>query len=117
MLNKRLIGESATRKKRSVSSIGEVNSPAGHGRQDVRVVSSIPVKLDGAQGITRDISASGVFFEIDSDSKIGSVIKFSLELSTPGGVLNINCEGEVIRLEQSEGKLGVAVKITNQTIA
>ena len=81
-----------------------------------RIRSSLPVVMNGKRGITEDISATGVFFEIEDEQTVGSLIHFCIELETPGGKLNVDCEAEVIRLQQIDGKTKVAAKILNQTI-
>ena len=81
-----------------------------------RLRSQLPVVLNGKKGLTQDISATGCYFEIDADQKIGSTIEFSIEVDTPGGRLQILCSGEVVRLESKGGKLGVAAKINKQEI-
>ena len=67
-------------------------------------------------GQTTDISATGIFFEVDQKQEPGSVIHFSVELDTPGGKLRLVCEGEVVRVEEEGGKMRVATKILNQSI-
>jgi len=85
-------------------------------RADARVNSQLPVQLNGVEGKSRDISASGIYFEIDESNDIGSTIQFSVELDTPGGVIHLVCEGEVVRLEKRDGKLGIAAKILSQEL-
>ncbi len=70
-----------------------------------------PVHLDQGTGITRDVSASGVFFETDGNYVAGSEISFSIELEGPGGKMMLRCQGQIVRVEQRDGKIGVAAKI------
>ena len=79
-----------------------------------RLPSSAPVKMNGKSGVLQDISATGVFFEIDEDAEPGSAIQFEIELDTPGGRLNVMCSGEVVRVVKLNGKLGIGVKVMNQ---
>jgi len=39
-----------------------------------------------------------------------------VQLDTPGGMINLVCQGEVVRLEKRDGKLGIAAKIISQTL-
>ncbi|MDH3317656.1 MAG: PilZ domain-containing protein [Gammaproteobacteria bacterium] len=72
-----------------------------------------PVFLENATGFTHDVSASGVFFWISGGSyTVGDQISFSLEMSRPEGRVMIKCRGVVVRVEQNEARLGVAVKLT-----
>jgi len=79
--------------------------------RDERVPAALPVSLDGATGITRDVSASGVFFETDVNYAPGSEISFAIELQGPAGKLMFRCRGEIVRVEDRGGKVGVAAKI------
>ena len=79
--------------------------------REERVRTARPVHLDQGTGITRDVSASGVFFETDVDYAAGSEISFSIELEGPGGKMMLRCQGQIVRVEQRDGKVGVAAKI------
>ena len=82
-----------------------------------RVKACFPVRTaSGVSGLTTDISATGLFFELDEKQELGSVISFSVELDTPGGKLTIVCEGKVVRVEEEAGKVKVATKIMSQSI-
>lgn len=82
-----------------------------------RVRANFPISTaDGALGLTTDISATGMCFELDEKQELGSVISFSVELDTPGGKLTIVCEGKVVRVEEEAGKVKVATKIMSQSI-
>ena len=85
-------------------------------RKDERIFTALPVDLGNATGVTRDVSASGVFFEIDSSYRLGSAIEFAVEMDTPGGKMLLKCEGEIVRVEPRGARVGVAVKITESAI-
>lgn len=72
---------------------------------------ALPVNLNEGTGITRDVSASGVFFETDVNYAAGSEISFSIELQGPAGKLMLKCKGQIVRVEERDGKVGVAAKI------
>jgi hypothetical protein len=80
-------------------------------RKDERITTALPVDLGTAPGVTRDVSASGVFFEVDANYKLGGGIAFTVELDTPGGKMLLKCEGEIVRIEPGGGRVGVAVRI------
>lgn len=67
-------------------------------------------------GVTQDISATGIFFELDSGHEMGSEIDFWVELDTPGGKLKLICKAKVARVEQVDGKVRIAAHILNQEI-
>ena len=76
--------------------------------------SAVPIVMNGTAGITRDISATGVFFEIDEDATAGSHIEFAIELETPGGKLKLLCIAEVVRVENLGSKIGIAAEFISQ---
>lgn len=81
-------------------------------RIEPREVVSLPIELgNGQTGTTRDISASGVFFETDTDQAPGSEVDFSIDFDTPGGPMRLKCRGTIVRTERHGGRQGAAVKI------
>ncbi|QWD67576.1 PilZ domain-containing protein [Polynucleobacter sp. VK25] len=82
-----------------------------------RVKAEFPVYApDGAQGLTKDISATGIFLELDSKQKPGSIISFWVELDTPGAKMKLICEAKVVRVEQEDGKTKLGTKIISQEL-
>jgi len=77
----------------------------------------MPVGLAGAGGVTRDISASGIFFETETEYQPGNKIDLALEFITPAGRLQLKCRGVIVRVEQHSDRMGVAVKITNSMLS
>ena len=51
-------------------------------RLEPRVDVALPVVLDRDAGMTRNVSASGICFEVDSHYALGSEISFVIELET-----------------------------------
>jgi hypothetical protein len=81
-------------------------------QREERVSATRPIQLDRGTGVTKNVSASGVFFETNVDYEAGSKINFSIELDGPQGKkMILNCQGEIVRIEQRDGKVGVAAKI------
>lgn len=80
-------------------------------RKEDRIPSEHLVSFGNEIGTTRNISASGMYFEIGASSVPGRQIDFTVEFDSPGGSLLLKCSGEVIRIEPHNGKIGVAVKI------
>jgi len=82
-------------------------------REALRLEVRLPVKLEDGDGWTRDVSASGVYFETDESFTPGAPIRFSLLLEhvylSP---FRLECKGEIVRVERHEGTLGVAAAIT-----
>jgi len=80
-------------------------TPRQEVRCAVRFPLALPVVLSTDKGeitaVTRNVSASGVAFEIDSAIETGMAIRFSLRM--PGAVLGtfhdvlVHCQGRVVR--------------------
>ena len=112
--------------KAGLSVVGGTDSPAAPektGMQEVRCAVRFPLTLPvvvsaGAQeqmALTKNVSASGVLFEMSSPLQVGSGIRFSLRmpgavLGTPHDVL-VDCCGRVVRCSQSQSQSHVAATI------
>lgn len=73
---------------------------------------TLPLQLiGGGNGVTRDISASGLYFETDSELQVGSLIDFEIELDTPGGPMKFKAQGQIVRIEPQGGRTGAGVKL------
>lgn len=70
----------------------------------------------GSNGVTRDISASGLYFETDSEQQVGSLIEFEIELDTPGGPMKFKAQGQIVRIEQLGGRTGAGVKLLSSRL-
>lgn len=84
-------------------------------RQAIRFPLALPVELERGRGITRDVSVSGVYFETDQSFSLGESIRLTLVLERvyPGRPVHLQCQGQIVRVERREGKVGVAVAITS----
>ncbi|MDH3317323.1 MAG: PilZ domain-containing protein [Gammaproteobacteria bacterium] len=81
-------------------------------RRDNRVHTALPVSLENATGITRDMNASGAFFWLSGTYAIGESISFALEIKPARGRMMWTCRGVVVGTESRGNEVGVAVKIT-----
>ncbi len=68
------------------------------------------------QDVTRDISASGVYFWLDAMVALGETISFIIEFGRQGVNFILKCVGEIVRVENQDGKVGVAVKISQSVM-
>ena len=88
------------------------DGPVSANAREERVPAALQVNLDQGTGITRNVSASGVFFETDVNYAPGSEISFLIELEGPGArKMMLKCQGRIVRVENRGGKVGVAAKI------
>lgn len=82
----------------------------------------LPVKLGSATGTatgtTRDISASGIYFETSRACRLGERIRFSFvfEHVYPSGALLAQCEGQVVRIDSLDEHVGVAALLLSYQI-
>lgn len=81
-----------------------------------RIGSMLPTVVNGVEGVTRDISASGIYIVQDGHCETGSRIDLCVDLDTPGGKLKLCCEGEVVRVEKVDARYGLGIKILSQVI-
>jgi hypothetical protein len=97
------------------------------GQQDKRATRRFALRLpvavtygeDGVQekaAQTRDVSARGICFYVDSEIAAGSAIEFTLTLPpeiTLTESIRVRCKGKVVRVDSSgpEGKVAVAAVI------
>ena len=82
-------------------------------RRTSRSQGKLPVTLEGGKGITRDFNSSGIFFETDQPFSPGKPIEFAikLEYADLAGPIRLKCWGEIVRVEKSGQKIGIATTI------
>jgi PilZ domain len=82
-------------------------------RRHHRANTGMRVFLKSATGVTRNMSASGVYFWISGTYAIGQSISFWIELKRARGRMMRKCKGKVLRVDrQDSSRVGVAVRIT-----
>lgn len=84
-------------------------------RASQRIQIEIPICIGAGKAITRDVSWSGIYFLADQPFVQGGPLNFSLDLTyaLPGKPIKLDCQGEVVRIEQHGKKYGIAAKINN----
>ena len=84
-------------------------------RRAARFRIAIPVELEEGEGITRDVSLSGVFFETDQSFAPGEQINLVmvLERASPGRPVRLECEGRIVRVSRVDRRIGVAVAFSS----
>ncbi len=96
-----------------------MSPPVQEVRCAVRFPLSLPVVIHATRrehtARTRNVSASGVLFEMDEALRVGEHIAFSLRM--PGGILGtshdvlVDCTGRVVRCTKSQAQTQVAATI------
>ncbi|SNT39372.1 PilZ domain-containing protein [Noviherbaspirillum humi] len=81
-------------------------------RSEQRFNLQFPVSLGFAEGVTRDISASGCYIETSKIESIESeIIDFTFFMPGPHGGIERKCIGKVVRIEQNKETTGLGVQI------
>jgi hypothetical protein len=84
------------------------------GRKEERFQIELPIRLEGGEGVARDVSASGIYFLTDAALEVGQTVKFMLEFANfPGGPIAVNCVARVVRLEEKGTGRGVGASISS----
>jgi hypothetical protein len=81
-------------------------------RQHERVSTKLPVRLGELTGLTRNVSAHGICFEVDDSYKPGSEISFLIELTLAGKRTDLKCQGRIVRIEDIGPRKSVSLEIT-----
>jgi hypothetical protein len=83
-------------------------------RQADRYPVGVKVEFAGGEGLTRDVSGLGAFFHTDVPFAANDPIEFTMVIPE---AVNVRCVGRVVRVENSDGRYGVAVEITSYELA
>jgi hypothetical protein len=79
-------------------------------RIDPREHLALPLQLRGGdRAVTRDISAHGLFFEIEGLHDMTGIVDFEMRLVEAR--MRFTAVGEIVRVEHGHGKTGVAVRL------
>ena len=80
-------------------------------RAAARFDTALEVDMEGLEARTRNISASGVFFETAVDLPIGTVLNLNVQFTHGGQKHWLACEGEVVRVTREDDHHGVAARL------
>lgn len=86
-------------------------------RKEPRYNEALPVILENATGVTRNVAFSSAFFWTNGTYAIPDQISFWIEMRRPEGMVMLKCRGEVVRTEPRDNVVGVAVRITESAIS
>lgn len=86
-------------------------------RQTNRIPLEIPIQIGDEQGISKDISFSGIYFTTRKPFEPGENLQFvfELEFAAPGKGMLLDCQGYIIRVEKIEEEYGIAATIEDVT--
>lgn len=76
-----------------------------------RFDTELPVDMNGVGGLTRNISATGVYFETGASHEPGSRVHFTIEMMIQGQKRKLVCDGEVVRVDHKGATVGIAARL------
>lgn len=83
---------------------------SGHRMAD-RFDAQLPMHVVGVSARTRNISATGVFFEADVDLPVGLRVNVNMPYVRGGCKHWLTCEAEVVRVTVDEGQHGIGARL------
>jgi hypothetical protein len=86
-------------------------------RKDYRDHAALPVSLENATGITRDMSAAGAFFWMSGTHAIGDSVTFAIGIKPGRERMVWTCRGVVVGSESRGNEAGVTVRITGTGVS
>ena len=89
-------------------------------RAAVRFETRLPIRIDGAQGVARNISNTGIYFETDLEQApaSGQLVNVMVEYTVQGRKRQLACEGQVLRVtSKDEGRVAVAARLLSPFFA
>lgn len=86
-------------------------SLAASERGDERFPTELSMETDGIPGLTKNVSATGIYFETQAAHEIGSRVHLTVEVNVRGEKLKLVCDGMVVRVDHKDGVLGIAAKL------
>src|SRR5437867_2434830 len=71
-----------------------------------------PIEVPNGRGLARNISNSGLFFELAEPLELGRTLHVSLILNDlhPMPPVQLEAAGRVVRVERLDGKAGIAIR-------
>lgn len=69
-------------------------------------------RIGKARARVKDFSSSGMYLELEDETQIGSMVEFVVAVEQDGQVLQMVCTGEIARVVQQDGRMGLGVKFT-----
>lgn len=81
-------------------------------RREPRFPSCFAVTLEGGEGVARNVSASGIYFETRVRLQPGALVRFTVDYEPQaGGALKMHCQGRVVRIEELDERFGIGACI------
>jgi hypothetical protein len=80
-------------------------------RLEPRSALKLPLRVtDALDGVTRDVSPSGLYFELAGEHELDGVLDFEMTLEEAN--MKFTAQGTIVRVEHRAGMTGVAVRLS-----
>lgn len=76
-----------------------------------RFALTLPITLEGEEGITLDLSADGILLETRARPDVGTQVCLQLDYEGDRGPCRLRCAGEVVRVDRLGETCNVAVRL------
>ena len=86
-------------------------APALEQRAAKRFALALPITLEGDEGATHDLSATGILFEAAKAPGMGARIDLTVRYTVDGHEFSVACQGVVVRVERHGDSFNVAVQL------
>lgn len=84
------------------------------GRKEERYETELTVKLEGGEGVARNVSANGIYLVTDVALEHGQPVELKLQFENlADGPIAVNCIARIVRVEQRGAQRGVAASISS----
>ncbi|RYY59190.1 MAG: PilZ domain-containing protein [Comamonadaceae bacterium] len=80
-----------------------------------RVQAQMPMTVDGREGMTSDLSATGLSFHAEQRYEVGASIDVVIEYLLDGHHYPLHCQAEVVRVRPAEGGYAVGARLAPQS--
>ncbi len=74
-----------------------------------------PVEFIVGQGVARDLSTSGLYFVCEKPLQVGYELTLTIQLDDKVADMPVKmeCKGTIVRVEEVDGRIGVAVRLAD----
>ena len=72
---------------------------------------ALPITMEGEECACHDLSATGVLLESSQAAELGAHVELSLQYEAEGRPFNVDCRGQVVRVERHGDNFNIAVRL------
>jgi hypothetical protein len=80
-----------------------------------RIRAEMPISIAGREGITSDLSASGLSFLADQPYEVGACVEVVIEYLLDGHHYPLHCQAEVVRVWPAPGGYAIGARLAPQS--